>query len=109
MAVEITTGDYVPLSVTLKKDNAVFDMSSGHTVKAALRSTTALITSEISPTSGEAGADWANSLVVIPFGASETALLTPNTTVTLEVQVTDANGPLTWHIHGIEVKQGFVT
>jgi hypothetical protein len=108
MAVEITTGDYVSLVATLKKDNATFDMSSA-TVKGALRSDDALITSEVTANSGTAGADWATSKVVIVFDETETAKLTHGTKVTLEIQVTEGGGPLTWHIGGITVKRGFIT
>lgn len=109
MTIEITIGDHRELPVTLKKDGATFTIDPGATVKGALRNSAGLITSEVAILEAETGADWANSLVVVVFDTTETAKLTAGDTVVLEIQVTESAEPLTWHIHGIKVRQGFIT
>ena len=68
MSVKITTGDDVALRVTLKKSDATFSIDTGATVKAVLRSGHEQLHNEVTCDSGTAGADWANSLVVVVLG-----------------------------------------
>ena len=96
---EIVTGDDVALSVTLKKDNATFTITPTAEVKAALVSTdrTKVLANEVAQSSAAEGADWANSLVVVEFSATETATVTNTGRALLEIQVDDG-GKRTWFI-----------
>ena len=102
MSVEIdgiVTGDDVDIPVTLTKGKAkaVFSIDAGATVKAALVSLsreTILIPAVVCDFNAT-GADWANSLVIVPFSSAETAALIDYGKAYLEVQVDDG-GKLTW-------------
>lgn len=102
MSVEIdgiVTGDDVDIPVTLTKGSAkaTFTIDPGATVKAALVSLdrqTVLIPAVTCLVSAP-GADWANSLVIVPFTSAETLAVTDYAPAYLEIQVDDG-GKLTW-------------
>ena len=106
MSVKITTGDDVALRVTLKKSDATFSIDTGATVKAVLRSGHEQLHNEVTCDSGTAGADWANSLVVVvlPSAITDTLLVKQ---ADLEIEVDDG-GKLTWLISGITIEKGTI-
>jgi len=93
----IVSGDDTAISITLKKNNATFDIPTATaTVTAAVISTdkrTQYITGT-SVISSTQGSDWPNSLVVVEFTSTQTSTL-PTGGALVEVQVED-NGKLTW-------------
>ena len=102
-------GDDVSLAVTLKKNGATFNISSGASVTASVVTTdhqTVLI-AETAQSDGTSGADWANSLVIVEFTEALTEVVTDAGSANLEVQVDDG-GKLTW-FGDIEIKIGTIT
>lgn len=102
----IVTGDDVALSVTLKKDGVVFNIDTGATVKAALisKDRNTILIPEVTCLSNATGADWPNSLVIVPFTSTETAAITVFESALLEIQVDDG-GKLTWFV-SLEIIKG---
>jgi len=102
---KIVTGDDVTLPVTLKKNGATFDMSSA-AVKAAIvsNSRTTKFTGDVAQSSGTSGADWLNSLVVVVFSSTDTAISATGP-AWIEIQVDDGGLKTTWFV-GVELLQG---
>lgn len=93
----LVAGDDMVLAVTLKKDNAVFAIASGATVKAALVSQDRkrLLCGPVTCSNAASGADWPHSLVMVLFPSNVTTLITEYKPAWLEIEVND-NGKLTW-------------
>lgn len=94
----VNDGCLVP--VTLTKDNAVFNIPSDAEVKAALvsRDHTQLLAGPVLQDVNAAGADWANSFIVVEMSADDLAGITAKVKVDIEIQVTESGGkPVTWH------------
>jgi len=95
----ITTGDDVAIPVTLKKNGVTFAIDAAATVKAALVSTdrSSKLSADVTCSNAAAGADWANSLVVVEFSSAVSGAVTvPDSgRCLLEIQVDDS-GKLTW-------------
>ena len=92
----IVSGDDTAITITLKKDDATFDIPLTSTVTAAVISTdkrTQYI-ADTSVLSGTSGSDWPNSLVIVEFTSAQTSTI-PSGGALVEVQVDD-NGKLTW-------------
>ncbi|MEJ1402632.1 MAG: hypothetical protein RPU73_01950 [Candidatus Sedimenticola sp. (ex Thyasira tokunagai)] len=107
----IVTGDGKNLPVTLKKNGATFTIDPAAVVKAAVVSTdhSAALSSTVTCDNAASGADWANSLVVVPLSAEVTGAITIIGDVLLEIQVTPPGGdPETWFVTG-EIVQGHVS
>lgn len=107
----IVTGDDVDIPVTLTKGKAkaVFAINAGATVKASLVSkdrATILIPAVVCNVNAT-GADWANSLVIVPFTSAETGALAVLGPVLLEIQVDDG-GKLTW-FDELEIIKGTIS
>ena len=89
---QIVTGDGIALAVTLKKNSATFAIAGGATVTAALVSgdhSTQYI-ADTAQSSGAAGADWDNSLVVVAFTEVQTDAVTYSGAALLEIEVDDS-------------------
>lgn len=95
----IVTGDDANLFLTLKKDDAVFNIDAGDVVEAALVSTDhkTLLMAAVAQSSATAGADWANSLIAIKFTQVQTAAITSTGNVLVAVQVTQGGEKETWY------------
>jgi hypothetical protein len=91
MSVEIVTGDDVAISCTLKKNGATFTIDPGATVEASLIQTDheTVLLAPVAQSNGAAGADWANSLVVVEFTSSQTDIAFTGSAL-LEIQVDDS-------------------
>jgi hypothetical protein len=91
---QIVIGDDVPLGVTLKLNKATFTIDPGADVKARLTSMDHkyTYTDEIACSSGEVGADWPNSLVVVPLTEAVTILITYTGMAICEVKMNDSGG-----------------
>lgn len=105
----IVTGDDVALPVTLKKDNATFTIDPGATVKASIVSLdrATILIAEVILSNIAAGADWANSLVVVEFSSVETGGVIGYDPCLLEIQVDDG-GKLTWFVN-LDMVKGTIT
>ena len=105
---QIVTGDDVALPVTLKKDGAVFAIDAGATVQAALvsldRST--VLAGPVTCSNVATGADWPNSLVIVPFDSTTTSSITATGKALLEIQVNDS-GKLTWFVT-VDIEKGTI-
>lgn len=107
----IVTGDDVELPVTLTKGKikAVFNIDAGATVKASLvsldRST--ILIPAVTCDVNALGADWANSLIIVPFTSAETGAIAVFDPALLEIQVDD-NGKLTW-FDEVEIFKGSIS
>ena len=102
---KIVTGDDVALSVTLKKNGAVHDLT-GATIEALLIFSNGTSAPDAPITAIEATpGDYANGIVTIPFSSTQTAAF-PCLTGKLEIQVTQSEKKLTWFVDGIEVVKG---
>jgi hypothetical protein len=101
MSAVITTGDDVSIPVTLKKNGQTFNIGLSAQVKVAIISAdrSKQLTNDILCSSSAAGADWANSLVVVAIPSAETVnMIVPSKgSVLLEIQVDDG-GKLTWTV-----------
>lgn len=108
---QIVTGDDVRLIVTLKKDGAVFPITTSPVpavVKARIvgpNHQTAL-SAEVTQSHLTSGADWANSLVVILMGGAITAPITQQGAALLEIQVDDGI-KITWFVP-VTIIKGFI-
>jgi len=107
----IVTGDDTDIPVTLTKGSAkdTFTIDPGAAVKAAIVSldrNTVIIAAVVCPFDAT-GADWANSLIIVPFTSEETAAATATGEHYLEIQVDDG-GKLTW-FDKINIIKGSVT
>lgn len=93
----IVTGDDMYIPVTLKKNGATFAISQTGTVKARVVTTDHFktLTVSIDQQRSMAGADWANSLVVVNIPSAQSATITQYGQAVLEIQVTDP-GKTTW-------------
>lgn len=104
----IVTGDDVALPVTLKKDNTTFTINPAADVKASIisldRATVLIASTAVS--NAAAGADWANSLVVVEFSSAETGAITAYDPALLEIQVDDG-GKLTWFVN-LDIVKGTI-
>lgn len=87
----IVTGDDAAIPVTLLKGDDTFAIDAGASVKAVLITSDheSVISAEAVQSSAAAGADWANSLVVVTFPAATTALITELGRAKIEIQVVD--------------------
>lgn len=104
----IVTGDDVALPVTLSKDGAVFNIPGAATVKALLisKDRVNILIPEVTCLNNATGADWPNSLVIVPFTSAETEAVTDFDSALLEIQVDDG-GKLTWFA-SLEVIKGTI-
>jgi len=104
----IVTGDDVALPITLKKDNAVFAIDAGATVKASLISAdrTAVLIAPVTCSNVAIGTDWPNSLVVVEFSSAETSAITTAGTALIEIQVDDG-GKNTWFV-SVDIEIGTI-
>lgn len=107
----IVTGDDVAIPVTLTKGKtpSVFVIDSGADVKASLVSLDRLtiLIAPVNCLNNAAGADWDNSLIIVPFTSSETGAITDYLPAILEIQVDDG-GKQTW-LDEIEIIQGTIS
>jgi hypothetical protein len=103
----IVTGDDVLLPATLKKDNQTFTIAPTAIVQARIVSTNnqQVYSAVASQSSSTAGADWANSLVMVSLPSSLTIEINFQGKCELEVQVEDNSGKTTWFSE-VEVKRG---
>ena len=109
--IELVTGDPLVKTINLKKVNDAGESSfnipsSGVPVKAAIVSKdhARRLTSEITLSSGETGADWSQSKVVVNIGKAETEAIAELGLALLEIQVDDG-GEITW-FHGVNIING---
>ena len=107
---EIAIGDDVDMPVHLeRKTNNVsssFVISPTAVVRAALHKegeTEPLGGVVVTADEGAAGADWANSLVVLTFGAADTSKLEVSENAILEIEVVDGGIKSTWKSTGISI------
>ena len=89
MTHRIVKGDDISLTITVKRDAAVVDISAATTVTVALINNTTIALSGAAA-SGTSGADWTNGVIVILFTAIETDTLTANNFLHVEVEVDDS-------------------
>ena len=103
----IVSGDKITIEHTLHKDDAVFVIDSGATIKASLvsRDRATVIVSPVAVTE-ITGSDWANSKIIIVFAEVDTSTITTFGPMWLEVQVDDS-GKLTWH-EKVDMWQGTI-
>lgn len=108
MAFEIVKGDFIRWTVTLYRDDATFNISTGATVQAALRdSADALITgTTVTLNSAMSGADWANSKITVEFGTAITNALTVQDNAILHVRVSDGGEPFSARFYDIKIVPG---
>lgn len=108
MSFEIVKGDFVRWSVTLYRDDATFNISTGATVQAALRDSadTLIAGTTVTLTSGMSGADWANSKITVEFGTGVTGALAAQDNVVLHVRVNDGGEPFSARFYDIRVVPG---
>jgi len=91
MITQIVTGDDAVFQAQLYKDLATFTIDPGATVEAMLISVDhqTAYTDAVTLSNVAAGADWANSLVIVEFSQSETAAIAVTGQALLEIQVDD--------------------
>ena len=77
------------LDITLTKGGSTFAISSGTTVVAALVSVDhkTKFAGDTTCLEGESGADWPNSLVVVPFAIADLAEVTHQGNALLEIRI----------------------
>jgi len=94
----IVTGDYVSISIRLKKNGATFAISPDAEVKAAILTGTRdkILVGPVAQLNTTPGADWANSLVVLIFEPDDTVSMSTFGMLGLEVQVSEDGKPQTW-------------
>lgn len=104
----LVTGDDVTLPVTLKKNGATFVISTTAVVKARLVSMdhARALSDEVSQSHAVAGADWANSLVIVALPGDITGAISGHGNALLEIQV-DYSGKTTWFIP-VSIVQGHI-
>lgn len=91
MITQIVSGDDAVFQAQLNKDGESFSIDAGATVQASLvplDHSAAYITA-VTLSNASAGADWANSLVVVEMAQSDTAGITFQGLCYLEIQVDD--------------------
>ena len=99
---QIVTGDDVRLVVTLKKDGAVFPITTTP-VPAVVKARVvgpqhqAALSGEVAQSHLTSGADWANSLVVVLMDSVTTAAIAQQGAAFLEIQVHDGI-KITWFV-----------
>lgn len=108
---QIVTGDDVRLIVTLKKDGAVFPITTTPVpavVKARIVGPNHQIalSSEVTQSHLTSGADWANSLIVVLMDGATTAAITQQGSALLEIQVDDGI-KITWFVP-VTIIKGFI-
>lgn len=110
---EIVTGDDSNLPVNLYKKDATgtdisFTIAPTATVKASLISAdkAQVLIAPVTCLEAAAGADWANSLVIIPFTSADTVGVKVTGDALVEIQVDDG-GKLTWFT-GITISRGTI-
>jgi len=111
MSLEVFTGDDWDISITLKKDGVVYDVSTATDISASVvtddgTSPTTLV-SAVTCSIGATGADWANGLVVVEIPNATTTALSAQRAY-LEVQVTIAAKKQTWPRQTIDIKKGTI-
>lgn len=101
----LVTGDDFTANVTLYVDGATFD-ASGATITAAVvsRHHATKFTSDVAQSEVATGADWANSLIVVEFGPTETAKVTEYGSALVEIQVNDGTTKRSWFQSVVVVK-----
>jgi hypothetical protein len=106
---QITSGNDILLPVTLKKDDAVFAIDIGATIKARLVSEDHFTEycDEVVQSSATPGANWPASLVVISIPSSTSSTITKFGPAHLEIQVDDSYIQ-TWFVE-IDVKRGTIS
>lgn len=108
----VVPNDGFTFPAELLKDGAVFAISSGADVQAALISGdhTARLAGPVDVLQSADGSDWVNSLVVCAFTAADLAELTFNANnVVLEIQVQDpGQDPQTWFFQDGCIRVGYI-
>lgn len=108
---EVFTGDDWDIIITLKRDGAVYNVSTASAISAALVSddgpAPSTVVAAVSCSSGTSGADWANGVVVIEIPNATTAALTAQRAY-VEIQVTIGGKKKTWPRQVIDIKKGVV-
>ena len=94
MTHRIVQGDDISLTITVQEDGVAVDISSASLVTVALIHAQTLQLSGVA-SSGASGADFANGVIVILFTAAQTATLTANNELFVEVEV-DNSGISSW-------------
>ena len=93
------TGDDWDFSVTLSQNGQPLDVSGATSIKIQVvdqdRKTPSVLIPTITASSGDAGADWANGIVVFSFDASSTENIT-NSSAWLEIQKDENSKKTTW-------------
>ena len=95
---DIITGDDNYIKVTLTKSGSTFNIGQGSVIKASIidKNHQKILAGPITMSRLEAGADWANSLVVIRIPAKSMLLTQSSSQAILEIKVNDANVKSTW-------------
>ncbi len=105
------TGDDWEFSLTLKVNGTVYDVSTATDISVAIISSdtpnASVLISAPALSSGAAGADWTNGVVVVEIPAADTGI-TQYGTRYLELQVTMDGKKHTWPRAAIQVKKGTI-
>ena len=101
----IVSGYDAKQSITLTKGDQTFAINSSATVKVAIIDTdrSSIILSAVTSLRTEAGADWANSLIVVEFPKELTAVIQEFGDALLEIQVDDGI-TLPWYVDAVILK-----
>lgn len=108
---ELFTADDWVVSVTLERDGVAADVSAATSIDAAITDTNdanaSIIVPQVSASAVEAGADWANGVVVLVFPAASTGI-THYGAAYVEVQVTNGGRKQTWPRVKVQVRKGTI-
>ena len=105
----IVVGSDNNLGLTLTKNETTFTIDPGATVKAALISLDrkTKYAGDVTSLESHPDADWANSLIIVPFTESDLSAVTYQGNALLEVQVDESGTKTTW-FEGVAIVQGLV-
>ena len=102
--IEITTGDAVGFIVTLMLNGVAISIPDTATVRAMIINEFGTLEADVEQFDSNTSANWPLGIVGVVMASGDTENLTP-CLGTLEIEMTDASGPHTWH-WPITIKEG---
>lgn len=103
------TGDDWDFSVTLKQNGQPLDVSGATNIKIQVvdrnSRTPAVLIPYVEANSGDAGADWANGIIVFSFAAADTGSITDGS-AWLEIQKEEDSKKTTWPRSNFQIEIG---
>lgn len=105
----IVQGDDYDIIVQLLKNGSTFVIDPGATVKFVVVNGTQVVIGPTTIQDTDPGNDWTNSIVVVPLTSADTDPLESNSTIFLEIKITDGGKNTTWkNIGSFKVVRSYI-